>query len=474
MKSEKAKAKAVALAICTLFLVAVSGVFVAASSSDDVSSVLANQDYLLSVDVKEESPLLYVSSEGVLEDTFLNYGDAENESLLDYIASGGALNETLLEAIEFGETRGCELKYDDGQPDDAVAWSKPGGCLAVHFTNTCSGTTLKTAKFYIYSDPTEIEWEVLDWTGSEPGSVIASGTTKPKRLGWHEVNVGVTVPTDFVIASYQTEADKPYIGADEDSPIDDRGWYYSYSRGGWGKVNDLVDTPCDLMIRAEMDGGDPILRTDPEPPSHDFGSMPVNETRTWSFDIKNIGSGTLEWSVKSDQEWIGVSPNEGETKTETDHVAVKVDTYKMTPGETYIGNITVISTGGTETGTIHLRTCGTEPEVSISTDKFKYCPTDDTMRISVNITNPMVGDLLFEWYGVKVEHDEGVPQFSLWMPVDNRTISGDKTIEENVPIGYDEGPMPFEIILYARLVDPGTGQLLAADSTCCVYSPTCG
>lgn len=455
MKSEKAKARAVALAICTVFLVAVSGVFVVASSSDDVSSVLTNLDYLLSVDVKD--------------DTFLNYGDAQNESLLDYIASGGALNETLLEAIEFGETTGCELKYDDGRPDDALAWSKPGRCFAVHFTNTCSGTTLKTAKFYIFEDPEEIEWEVLDWTGSEPGSVIASGTTKPKRLGWHEVDVGVTVPTDFVIASYQTEADKPWIGADEDSPIDDRGWYYSYSRGGWCKVNDLSDTPRDLMIRAEMDGGDPILCTVPEPPSHDFGSMPVNETRTWTFDIKNIGFGTLEWEVRKDQEWIGVSPISGTTMTETDHVTVKVDTYKLTPGETYIGNITVLSNGGTETGTIRVF-IPTGPEVSISTDKFKYCP-GDTMRISLNITNPTGGDLIFERYVLIFEMEGDVPQFKLWIPTDNRTISGDKIIEEDVPVD-DASSEPFDIILYARLVDPGTGLVLAADSTCCVCCPT--
>jgi hypothetical protein len=477
MKSEKAKKKAIVLVICTVFLAAVSGVFVAASTSEDITSDQAKLDYVSFAGVQDESFLDFALSAGVQDESFLDFAlsaGVQDESFLDFALSAGGLNEPPLKACVSGETTSCEIKYDDGRADGRLAWTKAWGCFAVHFTNTCPGTTLKTAKFYIESDPAEIEWEVLKWTGSEPGSVIASGTTEPKRAGWHEVDVGVTVPKDFVIVSYQTVGEKPYLGVDLNSTIDDRSWYYSYSKGGWLKVKELIETPLDIMIRAVMEGGDPILCTVPEPPSHDFGSVPVNDTETWSFDIKNIGSGALEWSVKSDQEWIGVSPNEGETKTETDHVAVKVDTYKMTPGETYIGNITVISTiGGTEMGTIHLRTCGTEPEVSICTDKFKYCPMDDTMRISVNITNPMVGDLLFECYGVKVEHDEGAPQFSLWMPVDNRTISGDKTIEEDVPI-VDEGSEPFEIILYARLVDPGTGQLLAADSTCCVYSPTCG
>jgi len=518
MKSEKAKEKAMIFVICTVFLVAVSGVFVAASASEDISSDQAKRDYVSSAGTQDESFLNFDSSAGTQDENFLNFDSsagtqdesflnfdssagaqdenfldfassagAQNESFLDFASSAGVqdenfldfassvggLNEPPLKACVSGETTSCEIKYDDGRADDGLSWTKAWGCFAVHFTNTCPGTTLKTAKFYINSEPAEIEWEVLKWTGSEPGSVIVSGTTEPKRPGWHEVDVGVTVPKDFVIVLYQTVGSKPYIGIDFNSPIDDRGWYYDYYEGGWLKINELTEKPLDIMIRAVMDGSDPILSTVPEPPSHDFGSVPVNETRTWTFNIKNIGSGTLEWSVKKDQEWIGVSPNEGETKTETDHVAVKVDTYKMTPSETYIGNITVISTiGGTETGTIHLRTCGTEPEVSISTDKFKYCP-DDTMRISVNITNPRVSDLLFEWYGVKVEREEGAPQFSLWMPIDNRTISGDKTIEEDVPI-VDEGSEPFDIILYARLVDPGTGQVLAADSTCCVYSPTCG
>jgi hypothetical protein len=474
MKSEKAKAKkkAIVLVICTVFLVAVSGVFVAASTSEDVSG-LAEVDYSSSEDVNEPSSLLYVSSINVTEELYVSsvdvkeaYQELQNASLLSYAESGD-----------------CWLKYDDGRDNQATAWRKPDFGWAVHFTNTCPGSNLKKALFAIapYNKTKgfeELRWEVREWTGSEPGSVIKSGTTTPTGVGWHEVAVGVTVSEDFVIELIDPAGLNAWLFVDNSTPIDDRSWEYNPIWDIWDKQNDLSpDNPVDFMIRAVITSvpsdSDPKLCTIPDPPSHDFGSVPVNETESWTFDIKNIGSGSLEWSVKKDKEWIGVSPSAGKVTTGTDTVGIKVDTYDMTAGETYTGHITVIANGETKLGTIKVTPSPTSDTViTVKTDKFKYCP-DGMMRISVNITNPMVGDLLFEWYGVKVERDEGAPQFSLWMPVDNRTISGDKTIEEDVPI-VDEGPEPFEIILYARLVDPGTGLVLAADSTCCVYCPTCG
>lgn len=512
MKSEKARTKAMALAICMVFLVAVSGVLGAASTQnvsedvsgeeslldyvssvdvqeesllDYVSSVDAQEesllDYVSSVDVREESLLNYVTSEEAQEESLLDYvasedvekeslldyiasEEAKEESLLDYISSEEAQNESLLDHIAFEDTKtaDCEIKYDDGTWETRFSWKASGWGLAVHFTNTCPGTKLKTAKFYIAKDPEEFDWKVLEWTGSEPGDVIKSGTTKPTRTGWHKVDVGVTVPKDFVIASYQTAANKPYLGADKNSPIDDRSWYYA--REEWGKFNDLVSPKeYDLMIRAEMTDTGPKLCTTPDPPSHDFSNVPVNETRTWTFNIKNCDSGTLTWSVSDDQPWITVTPTSG---IETSTVTVTIDTHGLTSCRTYTGDITVSSNGGTKTGTISVHPIDeTEVSISVKMDKFKYCP-GDTMLISVDITNPTGSEVIFEKYG-------GVPQFKLWMPVDKKTVSGDKTIEEEMSVGKWSSE-PFDMILYVRLLDPATGQVLAADSTCCVYCPTCG
>jgi len=97
---------------------------------------------------------------------------------------------------------------------------------------------------------------------------------------------------------------------------------------------------------------DPLLCTNPDPPSHDFGSVQQGETRTWTFDITNCGEGTLTWTVSDDQSWITVSPASGSTTTETDTVTVTIDTTGLASGATHDGTITVGSNDGTKTGTI--------------------------------------------------------------------------------------------------------------------------
>ena len=96
----------------------------------------------------------------------------------------------------------------------------------------------------------------------------------------------------------------------------------------------------------------PLLCTGPDPPSHDFGSVPLNQTRTWAFDITNCGGETLTWTVSDDQPWIAVSPTSGDTTTETDTVTVTINTTGLTCDASYTGTVTVNSNDGTKTGTI--------------------------------------------------------------------------------------------------------------------------
>ncbi|NIA09297.1 MAG: hypothetical protein GWP10_06100, partial [Nitrospiraceae bacterium] len=101
------------------------------------------------------------------------------------------------------------------------------------------------------------------------------------------------------------------------------------------------NTTKHTVSQAEIDGGGildfditletteptgPLLCTNPDPPSHDFGSVPEGQTRTWTFDITNCGGGTLTWSVSDDRPWITVSPAGGSTTTETDTVTVTINT----------------------------------------------------------------------------------------------------------------------------------------------------
>jgi hypothetical protein len=145
--------------------------------------------------------------------------DAKLKDLTQKVESPIGVISSLEELLSPGEH---EIAYDDGEIDYYHWWLGAGGAFGVHFTSP-TYNTLSTIRFYICSDPATFDWKVLSWTGSQPGSVIASGTTTPTSSGWHDVDVGsISVPSDFVIAIYWKEANRPTLGSDVDPPIDDR------------------------------------------------------------------------------------------------------------------------------------------------------------------------------------------------------------------------------------------------------------
>ncbi len=143
---------------------------------------------------------------------------------------------------------------------------------------------------------------------------------------------------------------------------------------------------------------EPTLCTDPDPPSHDFGNVPSGETRTWTFDITNCGSGTLTWSVSDGQPWISMGPTSGTTTTETDTVTVTIDTTGLTCDAEYTGTITVNSDGGIKTGTIRVYVpCAAEPTLCTDPDPLSHdfgnVPSGETRTWTFDITNCGSGTL---------------------------------------------------------------------------------
>lgn len=86
-----------------------------------------------------------------------------------------------------------------------------------------------------------------------------------------------------------------------------------------------------------------------EPGSLDFGS----ELTELSLLIGNVGGETLEWSVEAAEEasWLSVSPTEG---VDGATVTVSVDRSGLAAGE-YSAALEVVSNGGSETVTVHMR-----------------------------------------------------------------------------------------------------------------------
>ena len=168
--------------------------------------------------------------------------DAKLKDLTQKVEYPIGVISSLEELLSPGEH---EIAYDDGEVDYCHWWLGAGGAFGVHFTSP-TYNTLSTIRFYICSDPATFDWKVLSWTGTQPSSVIASGTTTPTSSGWHDVDVGsISVPSDFVIAIYWKEADRPKLGSDDDPPIYYRSW--DFNAVEWSPKNTV-----DYMIRAVM------------------------------------------------------------------------------------------------------------------------------------------------------------------------------------------------------------------------------
>ena len=134
---------------------------------------------------------------------------------------------------------------------------------------------------------------------------------------------------------------------------------YYQVRDAAGNIKEVYDT---IILKQAQ----PKLCTSPDPPSHDFGTVPKDQTRSWKFDITNCGSGTLTWSVSDDKTWITVNPTSGSTTTETDKVTVTISTHGLTPG-THTGHVTITSNGGSKTGTITVEVPTPPPQPKLCT-----------------------------------------------------------------------------------------------------------
>lgn len=73
------------------------------------------------------------------------------------------------------------------------------------------------------------------------------------------------------------------------------------------------------------------------------GSSPADQ----SFNISNTGSGTMNWSVSSNQTWLTVSPASGNDNSHS--INVSVNPTSLAEGKQYTGTITVTASGADNT-----------------------------------------------------------------------------------------------------------------------------
>ena len=205
----------------------------------------------------------------------------------------------LLETDDLVVQDGCEeIAYDDELAEGCWYYVVGGGwgrCLAVHFTIP-DNYTLETARFNILlngSVPSNsFNWSVLNWTGTEPGDKIASGTTTPTRHGWHDVDMGgINVSEDFVIAMHWIHGYAPCLWADTTAPAD-RSWNYPWAFPGY----DWTPEPeKNYMIRAVVcSSGEPDINVTPVAIDVE---LPLNGRGSETLAICNEGNRDLTYNI---------------------------------------------------------------------------------------------------------------------------------------------------------------------------------
>jgi hypothetical protein len=82
-----------------------------------------------------------------------------------------------------------------------------------------------------------------------------------------------------------------------------------------------------------------------DPIGYNFGPISVNSTDSTTFDIWNIGIGTLTYSFNETSDWVQVTPLSGDSTGEHDTIGVSIDTTGLSVGD-YNCNINIYTNAG--------------------------------------------------------------------------------------------------------------------------------
>ena len=228
------------------------------------------------------------------------------------------------------------------------------------------------------------------------------------------------------------------------------------STGGHNTITANIDTTdlslgphsCPISISSNDGNGvftvyvnvverNPVL--DYTPNTIDFGEHCIGWTGSETFEIWNCGTGTLEFSLSENIDWISVSPISGSSEDEHKTITVNViNTGSMEVGY-YSGDIDIMSNGGS--GSVHV-------ELTIAPETPELCYSPSLIDIGKKLPG-WTGSETFEIWNCGT----GTLEFSLsenidWIsvsPISGSSEDEHKTITVNVintgsmEVGYYSG-----------------------------------
>ena len=116
----------------------------------------------------------------------------------------------------------------------------------------------------------------------------------------------------------------------------------------------------------------------------DFGT----ETRSLFFDISNVGSGTLSWSLSKSADWLAIDLTSGQAGDDNNQIKVTADRSGLADG-TYTDQININSDGGSAVVNIEMRVVN--PVLSVSKTSLDFGNVSTTNIFTIGNTG---GDTL--------------------------------------------------------------------------------
>jgi hypothetical protein len=241
------------------------------------------------------------------------------------------------------------------------------------------------------------------------GNVIVGQSS---NLDFTVTNVGVGALTGSasVEAPFSIVSGSPFsLGADESATVAVR--FSPTATGSFSQTVAFTSNGGNLDRGVSGTGIPlPVPVLGVEPDELDFGTVDTQKT----FDITNIGTGTLTWSITADKPWITVSPASGSTAVETDTITVTVDRAGLPIG-IHQGVLSVTSNDGNATVRVSMEVPGV-PVLEVTPTLLDF-GTEEAKK-TFTIANTGTGTLRWEI---------GIPEVAAWLTVS--PDEGDTTTE---------------------------------------------
>jgi hypothetical protein len=139
---------------------------------------------------------------------------------------------------------------------------------------------------------------------------------------------------------------------------------HSGSAGSGETLNCVLKGRAVWWMMAELAAEGPAISV--APTSHDFCDMYEGETDNTTFEIWNLGTDTLTYSLSESCVWVDVDSTSGSSTGEHDTITVEINTTSLAVGTSYTCDIAISSNGGSDTFSVTVNIIPSTGSISVT------------------------------------------------------------------------------------------------------------